>query len=134
MPMLNVIPAVTSLLMQDRVDVFRRKEVVNGFGEGSPSEQKFGAVPCVVYPGGQNKLDRRPEAQSTEKVIEIVSRFAFRMASKEDNGDRYQADLVAWRGDRYTVNSVVDYSQYGAGFTQAMATAQPVLQKGIETR
>lgn len=129
MPMLNVMPAVTNLLMQDRADVYQRCEVVNGFGESTTSREVHKGIPCVIWPGGQNKLDRRPEAQSTEKVIEMVSRFAFNMAS-----DGKQADVIAWRGDEYTVTSVVDYSQYGAGFTQAMAAKRPVLGRKVETR
>jgi galactose-6-phosphate isomerase len=128
-PMLNVMPAVTSLLMQDRADVYRRCEVVNGFGESTTSRDVTKGVPCIIWPGGQNKLDRRPEAQSTEKVIEMVSRFAFNMAS-----DGKQADVIAWRGDEYTVTSVADYSQYGAGFTQAMAMKRPVLGRKVETK
>jgi galactose-6-phosphate isomerase len=129
MPMLNVTPAVTSLIMQDRADVYQRCEVVNGFGESTTARKLTSKVPCIIWPGGQNKLDRRPEAQSTEKVIEMVSRFAFNMAS-----DGKQADVIAWRGDEYTVTSVADYSQYGAGFTQAMAMKRPVLGRKVETK
>lgn len=130
MPQLNVIPALTSLLFQDKVTVFRRRENVNGFGEGRTDNEVFRDVPCVVYPGGQNKLDRRPESQSTNKVIEMVGRFAFCMAV---NG--FQADVVVWKGEAYTVVSMLDYSAYGSGFTQAMAELRPVLApQPTETR
>lgn len=124
MVMINVMPAVQSLLMQDRVNVYRRSLTSNGYGEGKTNSQKFENVPAVVGPSGQNKLDRRPEAQSTEKVIEIIANFAFTMASPG-----FQADVVEWRGESYTVTSVLDYSQYGAGFTQAMAEARPMTQR-----
>lgn len=128
MPMLNVMPAVTNLLFQDRVDVYQRCEVVNGYGESTTSRQKFPQVPAVVWPGGQNKLDRRPEAQSTEKVIELVARFSFSMSQ-----DGRQADVIFWKGDEYTVTSVADYSDYGAGFSQAMAMKRPVNGRGVQT-
>jgi hypothetical protein len=132
--MINVLPAISNVLLADTVNVYRRREIMNGFGEGTSEEVPFRNVPSAVWPSGDNKLDRRPEAQSTDKTIELVSRFAFRAASKEQTGDRYQADLVEWRGVRFTVIKVDDYSQYGAGFTHAMATAQPVIQLGAETK
>lgn len=133
MPMLNVMPAVTSLLMQDRVNVYRREEIVNNYGEGTKNEVPSLNLPAVVWCSGQNKLDRRPEAQSTTKDIEVICRFALRAASKDD-GKTFQADLIEWTGTRYTVTKVDDYSQYGAGFTHAQATAQPVLQRGAKTK
>lgn len=132
--MINVLPAVTSLMFQDRVNVFRREEVMNNWGEGTKAEASITNVPAVVWCSGQNKLDRRPEAQSTTKDIEVIARFAFRAASKEGSGQTFQADLIEWTGTRYTVTKVDDYSQYGAGFTHAQATAQPVLQKGAQTK
>jgi hypothetical protein len=129
MPQLNLMPTVSSLLMQDFITVERRKESVNGYGENGTADQIYADLPAVVYPEGQNKLDRRVEAQSTTKVIGIVTRFALRTATPG-----WQADTVVWRGNRYLVTGVQDYSQYGAGFVEAMAEAQEVQQTAPETK
>jgi hypothetical protein len=41
----------------------------------------------------------------------------------------FQPDTVIWRGNEFIVRAIDDYSAYGAGFVQALASSVEVLDR-----
>jgi hypothetical protein len=96
--------------------VYRRQETVNDLGR---SETTVETIDCVggVFPTGSNTLKRDPMRDFSERGITIISRFRLQLTSIG-----YKPDLVEWpinSKNLWLVNFVNDYSQYGAGFTEA---------------
>ena len=98
--------------------VQRRIETVNNFGQSTISVETFPAVGAIT-PSGDNSLVRDEAYQTNAKSIQVLTAFRLRGAAKDGAGNRYQPDLVLWKGDSFVVRMVSDYSQYGAGFVQA---------------
>lgn len=119
---MNLGPAIASAGLNDKVTIFRRKEAVNEYGEENISYEVFPNVAATVYPSGENKLDRRPEAQATERTIGLITKFSLKIA-----GDNEQADVVRWEGNDYTVVVSNPYSNFGGGFVEAMAVIRTTI-------
>lgn len=126
---INLGPAIASVMLNDRITIFRRAENVNEYGEGNEAYQQFNDVPATVYPEGQNKVDRRPEAQSTENTIGVITKFSLKTA-----GPGQQADVIQFGGNDYTVIVVNSYSNFGSGFMEAMAVARPTITNPGQNR
>jgi hypothetical protein len=123
MPMLDVAVALTNPYTLDSVNVYRRKQQINNFGEGKTQVTLLTGVPGVVYPASKNDLDRREDAQRNAKSIVILSRFAMRGESETIDGVSYQPDIVVWRGGHFLIVTVEDYSNWARGFVKMTANA-----------
>lgn len=132
---MNLAPALASVGLTSRIKVSRRVEVVNNFGESNTSNWVVDRVPACVFVDGQNKLDRRPEAQSTERSIGIITRFSLRVAGADpQSGKTWQADVVTWEGNEYTVIMANPWGNVGCGYVEAMAVARPTVAVAPQTR
>lgn len=133
-PMLDVSAALCNPYTQDRFDVLRRTEVVNGYGESNVSIERFKEIRGVVHPDGPNALSRRPEAQTNAKTMVIFTRFAIRGESKSANqGKGFQPDLIKWRGNMFVVNHVEDWSKFARGFVKVTVTSSNIVDQAPET-
>lgn len=122
MPMLDVRVALTNPYTLDTFSVSRRQETVNSFGESTQAPTLFNGINGVVYPEGDENLDRRDAPQLQAKTIVVITRFALRGASVDGAGASWQPDVIVWSGSNYVVDRVEDYSRYAAGFIKVSAS------------
>lgn len=97
--------------------VKRRSEVVGQNGRVSVDVANLQGV-GVICAASPNDLKRLPDAQHTERHISIITAFRLRATAPD-----YQPDLIGWQGDFYIVADVQPYTQYGAGFVQAICAS-----------
>jgi lipopolysaccharide export LptBFGC system permease protein LptF len=98
--------------------VVRRQQFVGANGQISTQTKTYNARGSIG-PAGASFLNRLADQQFQGKALSVVTVFRLRGASKESQGYSYQPDLVKWKDNFYIVQEVTDYSQYGAGMTQA---------------
>lgn len=75
----------------------------------------------VVTSFSGDLLERMAGGERLKGAITIHSRFPLTAG----HGD-YSADVVSWRGKRYTVTNVADYGHVGRGFVCATAELIPL--------
>lgn len=75
----------------------------------------------VAFPGAGNLLVRGPDGERVSADMTVVTMHPLSAGSAGN-----PADEVVWRGSRYTVKSVQDYSNWGAGFVLALCDLIPV--------
>lgn len=103
--------------------VIRREEVVNNYGESVLTTFRLGALGSV-QPTGNNSLARQDAFQTQAKTLRVITTFRLRGVGKTPATDqRWQPDLIYWRGDYFIVNELEDFTQYGAGMIQADCTS-----------
>lgn len=122
MPMLDISVALTSLMFVDVFQVVRRIETVDEFGESTVTLQTFFPVYGSVQAASNNDLKRLPDEQHQGKNISVVTKFPLQGVTA--NG---QPDLIQWpvnqngaNADSFVVAYLDDYSQFAAGFVQAI--------------
>lgn len=118
MPLLDVSSLLFDPDFADTFNVIRREEAVSDKGRNILTLSTIENVVGVVCAASPADLRRLPEAQTFDRVLSIVSKFAFFGACVG-----FQPDLVQWRGDLYVVSSLDSYPQFGRGFTQILATS-----------
>lgn len=106
----------------ERFAVLRRQEAVSSHGRSVLTPANHSAIGAVT-PTGDNSLVREQAYTSQANSIRVVTQFRLRGAGKDGQGRLFQPDLVFWNNTYYIVQSVNDYSQYGAGFIEAECTA-----------
>lgn len=104
-------------------NVLRRRETVNDYGESVVVQEKFENVIGSIQPIGDQSLVREEAYQSQAKSLRVITAFRLRGEAKTDSGKTYQPDLIYWHGNYFIVKSLEDYSQYGAGLTEADCTS-----------
>lgn len=136
MPLLDVSWVVGDPMLADVFNVTRRTDVVGANGRTTPTAaEQFAAVVGVVTQQSPADLLRRDDSQVVPRRIFVASRFAFRNASRsQDGAAQYQPDQILWPVNRdgtpaagatlYTVEQVYPYSRYGAGIYECVAAAQ----------
>jgi len=74
----------------------------------------------VVTPSSGEQLRRKPEGESMQESLSIITRFTL-----YSGRTGYSADVVTWNGNDYTITDVMNY-RFGAGFVQATAELLPL--------
>lgn len=118
MALLDVSEVLTDPDLADSFIVNRRAESVNQNGRMTMNVQPFEAV-GVVCAASPNDLKRLPEDQRTQRAISVTTTFRLRASAPG-----YQPDLVLWDGNFFIVADLQPYTNYGAGFVQAICIAQ----------
>lgn len=119
MPFLDVSDILLDPDFADTVTLTRTTTtVVNGRAVRSGADTTISAV---VTSGSGDTLDRLAEGRMRHGSITIHTQT--RLYAGQGNID---ADEITYRGQRYTVTSVNDYSAYGAGFVAAEAELKPL--------
>lgn len=90
----------------------------NGIAVDTPTLTPFSGV--VTNDSG-DILERIAEGERTNGSITIHTTFVL-----IDGAAGYTADVVQWRGRRYTVSNVADYSNFGRGFVAASCDLIPL--------
>lgn len=115
-PMMDMSEALTDPVTLDSFTLYRRKQIVDIYGETKMSYDIQPNIRGVVTPASKNDLDRKADSQIQTKSIEIITRFAIRGESQTVGEIEYQPDVVVWNGDSFLVKRVDDFSNYGRGF------------------
>jgi len=134
MPLSGVTTPLSNPRLLDTYSVYRRELITNELGMTKVSGELIKNVRGVVYPDGENKLDRRAESQSTVQTITIISRFALRTASKDRDGREWQPDIVIWKGIPFIAYRPERWTSYGKGFVEMLCTATDPVQLPPELR
>lgn len=90
----------------------------NGLAINTPTLFPFAGV--VTNDNG-DVLNRIAEGE--RNVADIVVHTTFVLTDGRGN---VSTDLVSWRGEQYTVKSVIDYSHFGRGFVSASCKLIPI--------
>jgi galactose-6-phosphate isomerase len=127
MPLLDVTRVLFSSMLMDTFNVIRRPALVSEDGrveQGPDLHIRFESVPGVVQingklmANGENATERPPQYGTGRKSLLICT--TFRIFSQVDG---FLPDLVEWRGDTFIVETLEDFTNYGAGFVQAYVTS-----------
>jgi hypothetical protein len=121
MPTLDVTEVLDDADICDTFSVIRRTEVVNNFGEPVLTEVQTDGVLGVVSPGS-GSLVRSDDMQSLTKTITVVTTFRLQGPSED-----IQPDIVVWKGSRFLVTTLDDFTNFGAGHTEAECVSMNLL-------
>jgi galactose-6-phosphate isomerase len=75
----------------------------------------------VVTSDRGDLLNRDAAAERIGGSISVITKFSLRAA-----GVDIAADIVVWGSRQYTVQTVNDYTTYGAGFKEALCDLKPL--------
>jgi galactose-6-phosphate isomerase len=98
--------------------IVRQVEVIDQHGRSVVLSSTNIAAVGVIGPTSPDDLQRLPEGDYTNKAITIVSQTRI-----QGNSPGVKADEILWHGSRYLVRALDDFTQYGAGFVQAVAVS-----------
>lgn len=104
----------------DEFAVIRRQEFVDSNGEAAVARETLGAV-GVVTRASPDQLSRLPEADLAEAHICVVTEFRLRGPAREAGDVQFKPDLIQWQGSTFIVKQLDPYTNFGAGFVQAIA-------------
>jgi hypothetical protein len=126
MPLLNFAPVLTSVYILDSFDIHRRAETVGADGLASLFETTIPNARGIVTQTKPEGVEHRDDGTIAPRSIDIITRNQLRSAAPG-----FQADVVVWSGDYYTVTSCQPYPRYPMGWYEATATittptAQPL--------
>jgi hypothetical protein len=115
--------ALSSPYLAQRFTVIRRPATVSTTGKVQigPTE-RLDAIGVITFPSAA-RLQREDAYQIQGKAISIVTKTRLYGAMRDRAGQQYQPDVILWRGDHYQVVSVDDWTNFGAGFVNALAAS-----------
>lgn len=102
----------------DDVCLIQRTPFVNSLGENSLKENQINTVGCV-QPATGRVLQRLPEALR----VGNVSSFWLKAEIIASEPGKYSSILV-FKGKRYQVQTVFDWSNFGQGYTEGTCVAE----------
>jgi hypothetical protein len=120
MALLDVTEVLFDPDFADTITCIREMQTVNGSGLASttPTPSTFTGV--VTQDDG-DVMQRMPDGEMVSGSITIHT--VFRLSA---GGPGQNADIVTWQGRNYTVKTISDYSNFGAGFIAANCELIPV--------
>ena len=121
MPSLDLSDAFNESTFLDAIVVLRRQEIVSSKGRSTVSTSQIPTY-ANVDAASPDQLERLADAQFQGKTLSIVTKFRLRGVS-EQGSSGYQPDVIQYNGDSYIVQLIDDYSRYGVGWIQALATS-----------
>lgn len=102
----------------DNFQIVRRSATVNGFGENVITENTIQANGSIQS-GNGDTLKRLPDGVQLSDVVTIFSNFPI-YAERPNN----YADLIIICGERYQVELVTPWRNWGAGYNRIDAVMQ----------
>ena len=90
----------------------------NGMATNAVTQMPFAGV---VTSDNGDILERNPDGERVKGNLTIHTRFPL-----DDGSAMNAADIVQWRGRRYTVTVVNDWSHFGRGFVCATCDLIPL--------
>lgn len=120
MALLDVSEVLSDPIFYEPVSLIRRSSSVNGYGENVLAEKTV-VISAVVQPASNQDLKLLPEAAQSSGAIVVYSRV-----KQESESNLGYSDVILWGSLRYQVLSVENYSNWGTGYTKAIATQEAV--------
>lgn len=120
MPLLDVSAVLNDPLFASPLTLIRSTGAVDDGGLASVTEVAS-TISGVVEADPSGMLRLTADAAMAAGAITVHTTAPLRTVTDEG-----PADMLVWQGRRYTVVNVSDWSQYGAGFYEAMAALKPV--------
>lgn len=115
MPQLDVSFLTTDPDFSEALTIIRRTQSAGSNGRAITTETEIIPAPFgVVTPGAVSPVYRAAEYESAGDAISVCTNFVLRSAQAG-----HLPDILVWRGSRYYVQKIMDYSQFGAGFVVA---------------
>lgn len=122
MPTINVTPVLASpYFNQGKIFTCIRSKQVQGVDGRPIVTQTRTPFAGVVTNDDSDVLHRTPEGARITGDIMVHTTFIL-----SDGSDGQSADTVLWRGNRYTVTKIRDWSTYGPGFVAATLELFPL--------
>lgn len=118
MALVDVTELLTDPDFVDEIKLISRTATVNSRGENILSETTINSVGSV-QPIGAKTLMRLPEALR----VENISTFWFKGEITATAPGKY-ASILVFRGKRYQVQTVFDWSNWGAGWCEGTCVAE----------
>lgn len=99
------------------IQLVRRANVANEHGEGVMTESAT-SIEGIIQPGSGDMMEKLPESARLQESIRIWTRAT--LTPQQEGVDGY-GDLLVYRGKRWLVRVVDDFSTWGNGYTKAVA-------------
>lgn len=104
----------------DAAAIIRRKPTVDAFGQNQLTETCFPTV-ASVQPISGRTLQRIPES------LRVANQSSFwvrgEIIASSSTGARYP-DLISFKGKRYQVQMVFDWTNWGSGWSEGICVAE----------
>lgn len=120
MALVDVSELLTDPDFTDRITLVRRLSMINVHGEMVLTESESENTMVVQAPDAE-MLNRAPEGANLSGAIQVYSREP--LFSGLNGG---YSDVIVHAGERYQVNAVANYLNYGAGYVLALCTRESV--------
>lgn len=114
MPALDVSELLTDPDFVTTFDIVRRTQTVDSHGRAVNAESTIKSVVGAVTAGSSGWLrwlNRSPGYGASSRAITVYAKTRL-----YDTTSGRLPDLVVWKGTRYIVDKVNDYSEFGQGF------------------
>jgi hypothetical protein len=106
----------------DPITIVRRYTEVDSFGVNKLTERNFPSVGSV-QPASGRTIQRLPEAM---RVANVMSFYVQGMIISD--GTCKYPDLIVFKGQRFAVQVVFDYSNWGAGYSEGTCVRERPVQ------
>lgn len=118
MAQIDVTELLTDPDFVDKIQVVTRRDRVDGLGENQLTENTLNTVGSVQPASGKN-IQRLPEALRVANVMD----FFFKGEIIATEPGKYSSILV-FKNRRFQVQTIQDWSNWGAGWTQGTCVAE----------
>lgn len=125
MPSIDVTDVLEDPDFLDTITVTVTTRTIGANGRATDSAASPVTVSAVVTPAGQ-RLIQQSDGSLRDGAIEIYTTFAISGGTKTSDTLSRLPDAVQWHGRGYIVQSVDDWSAYGAGWWHATANLQDI--------
>lgn len=108
----------------DLIQVDRISEVVDQYGRAQRYKQRFSNIKAVVTATGPADLQRMTDYELMRKSISVYTpefKLQGPVQDPQTGLKRTQPDEIIWNHNTYVVSTMMDYSNWGRGFTSAIA-------------
>lgn len=120
MPFLDVSDLLSDPDLADQLTCTRQVQTVGSNGMASNTQTNISFTGVVTSNEG-NVLDVIAEGERIKGSITVHTTFGLR-----DGGSGNAPDIVTWNGKEYYVDTIKDYSRFGAGFVAADCQLKPL--------
>lgn len=112
--------ASDSMVAGEAFSVVRRRTWTDANGQVQTESVVIPGIVGGISPVGENSLLREEAFQTQMNAILVITEYRLRGASLDPGtGEKYQPDLVFYKGSYYELRTLDDYTSFGAGFVAA---------------
>lgn len=122
-PFLDVSDVLLDPMLVQTFAVKRRTEVVGTNGRTTITETTHNGIGTICM-ASNNQLDRLDDQQRMGRHLSIVTKFRLQGPTAGR-----QPDLIYWEGDWFIVQDLDLYTQYGAGFVEAIVGSVDIMDE-----